>query len=118
MLDQYIIITLVVGIIIAAILMLVRVVFYSQIKRVADEKNAEIMNWFLYQEMWDGNPNTILYSWRKVLYELRNTHAPRVQIEAAERQLKYYERKMTKSTWLVNSKGLTSKTTVGGEYAH
>lgn len=114
MLNQYIIFTVVVGIIVAAVLMLIRVVFYSQIKRVADEKNAELMNWFIYQQKWDGHPNTILYTWRQILYDLKNTHAPKPQIRAAERQLKYYEKELTKSTWLVTHAGLKEKFTMGG----
>lgn len=114
MLNEYIIFTIVVGSIIAAVFMLIRVVFYSQIKRVAEEKNAELMNWFLYQEKWDGHPNTILYTWRQILYDLKNNHAPRPQIEAAERQLKYYEKELTKSTWLVTQNGIKERVTMGG----
>ena len=115
MLTNYLIITLVVGFVVAITLMLIRVVFYNQIKRVANEKNAEILNWLLYQERWDGDRNTQLYAWRCLIYDLKNQCAPREQIEAAERQYRACEKRLTKGTWMVTPSGkVKEKLTVGG----
>lgn len=115
MLSNYLIVTIVVGMVIAAVLMLIRVVFYNQIKRVATEKNAEILNQLLYHERWDGNRNTQLYAWRCLIYDLKEMHAAREQIEAAERQYRACEKRLTKGAWMVTPSGkVKEKLTVGG----
>lgn len=119
MLTDYIIATLIIGIVITASLMLIRLLFYVQMKRVAKEKNAELLTWFQYQERWDGNRNTQLYAWRCLIYDLKNQCAPRDQIEAAERQYKACERRLTKGTWMVTPSGkVKEKLTVGGNHAY
>lgn len=114
MFQDYIIFTIATAGVVAALLMLVRAVFYSQIKRVADEKNAELMVWMLFREKWAGKQNEVLYAWRQVLYDLKNNHAPRAQIEAAERAVKEYERRLTKARWMVNANRLSERITIGG----
>lgn len=115
MLTNYLIITLVVAVILASAFMLIRVVFYSQMKRVAAEKNAELLNHILYHERWDGNRNTQLYTWRCLIYDLKQMHAAPEQIKAAERQYLVCERRLTKGTWMVTPSGkVKEKLTVGG----
>lgn len=115
MYQQVLITILIAAVMLAAIFMLIRALFYRQIQRVAREANADIIVWMLYQQRWSGEANEVLYAWRKVLWELKNMHAPADQIEAARRSVKYYERHYTKAESLVSpSAKVISRVTIGG----
>ncbi|MEX1120901.1 MAG: hypothetical protein WED82_02120 [Balneolales bacterium] len=103
---------------IGSVMLLLRLTVFSHVKRATKEANADLIVWFMYKEKWDGSPNSILYAWRTVLFDLKNQKAPAAQIEAAERAVKYYERQLTKTHWMIGSKSKPwKKATIGGKHA-
>ncbi len=84
--------------------------------QITDEKNYELMNWMLFQEKWDGNPNNVLYAWRCVLLDLKQSYAPIEQIEALEKKCRAEKERLTKDRMMVTSSGEIRKyTMVGGK---
>ncbi len=68
-----------------------------------------------FRDRWDKNPNSILYTWRGLLWDLQNMNAPIGEIEAAKRQLKHYERSLKKAKTYVSTNGLVRTTIIGGD---
>lgn len=68
-----------------------------------------------FREAWNGDPNSVLYTWRSLLFDMQNMQYPEAEIDAVKRQLKHYERSLRKPQTLVNRNGLVKKTTIGGE---
>ncbi len=80
----------------------------SQIRKlsaICTEKNYELMNWMLFQEKWDGNLNNILYAWRCVLLDLKQTFAPEMQIKMLEKKLREEQDRLTKDRMMFTSSG-------------
>ncbi|MEQ8577606.1 MAG: hypothetical protein RIC57_03370 [Balneola sp.] len=68
-----------------------------------------------FRDAWDRDPNSILYTWRGLLFDMQNMQYPQEEIEAVKRQLKHFERSLKKPQTLVNRNGLVKKTIIGGE---
>jgi len=66
-----------------------------------------------FYRIWDGQPTSILYTWRQVLHFMKTTGAPPEEIEAANRQIKHYEKVLRKPQTLVGKRGITKKTIIG-----
>lgn len=115
MLTPYVIYLLMIAVVITAVMMLVRIIFMKQVRETTARNSADVIVWTLFHSRWNGKVNEILYTWRVLLYDLQKEAAPPLQIEAAKRQVRYYENKLTVAKWLVTSHGRLRQTVIRGE---